>query len=107
MFEGEGKFGKVKCATNVSTGVAFAVKIVDMKRMEASAKGSAVVEKEMAILRMVTHPNVVALYECIVMHGRMHFVMELCRGGDLFEVPPQIRAPLSCLSMVEYHWALM
>ena len=45
------------------------------------------VKKETDILTAVAHPNIVALYECIVMHGRMHFVMELCRGGDLFEVP--------------------
>ena len=36
-------------------------------------------------MKMLDHPNVVKLYETFEEENKLHLVLELCEGGDLFE----------------------
>ncbi|RRT38348.1 hypothetical protein B296_00046838, partial [Ensete ventricosum] len=59
---GEGNFGKVKYARHVVTGQAFAVKILDRKRIQ-SLKIDDQIKREIGTLKLLKHPNVVRLHE--------------------------------------------
>ena len=53
---------QVKFATNVETGLHYAVKMIDKSRME-EAKMVAQIKREIAVMKLVRHPNVVNLIE--------------------------------------------
>ncbi|GMP50909.1 hypothetical protein CsSME_00017332 [Camellia sinensis var. sinensis] len=38
---------------------------------------------EIVILRQTNHPNIIRLHDIIEETGRIHLVLEYCRGGDL------------------------
>ncbi|KAK8914083.1 CBL-interacting protein kinase 21 [Platanthera zijinensis] len=59
---GEGNFAKVKLAKRVDTGEAFAVKILDRKRI-LDLKIHDQIKREIATLKLLKHPNVVRLHE--------------------------------------------
>ena len=40
---------------------------------------------EIAILQKLDHPNIVKFYETYVDYRYVHIVMELCKGGELFD----------------------
>lgn len=41
--------------------------------------------REAEMLRAVTHPNIIKLLDIFREEGRLYLVMELVRGGDLFD----------------------
>lgn len=43
------------------------------------------VDNEVEILRKVHHPNIVSLHEIFLTATTMSLVLDLCRGGELFE----------------------
>ncbi|RWV87620.1 hypothetical protein GW17_00050364 [Ensete ventricosum] len=59
---GEGNFGKVRYARHVDSGLAFAVKILDRKRIQ-SLKIDDQIKREIGTLKLLKHPNVVRLHE--------------------------------------------
>lgn len=80
---GEGTYGKVKWAVNMNTGQEVAIKI--MKPQEVKDKGD--IEREINILKLLKHPNIVELYESIhdEANGKVYLVLELVNGGELFD----------------------
>jgi len=79
---GQGTYGKVKWAVNTVTGLEVAIKI--MKPQELKDKSD--IEREINILKLLKHPNIVDLYE--VLHddqGKIYLVLELITGGELFD----------------------
>eukprot|EP00438_Fugacium_kawagutii_P025202 Skav225047 [mRNA] locus=scaffold1570:24640:28084:- [translate_table: standard] len=42
-------------------------------------------EKERAILARLEHPHIVKMYECFEERHSLWVVLELCRGGELYE----------------------
>merc|ERR1719291_1494862 len=42
-------------------------------------------KQEIAIMKMMDHPNIVKLYESFEDHRNIYLVMELCSGGELFD----------------------
>ncbi|KAJ7307511.1 hypothetical protein JRQ81_009535 [Phrynocephalus forsythii] len=76
---GEGSFSLCRRCRQRQTGAEFAVKIIS-KRMEANT------QREVAALQICeAHPNIVKLHD--VHHDQYHtyLVMELLRGGELFD----------------------
>ncbi|KAL6008840.1 CBL-interacting serine/threonine-protein kinase 1 [Asimina triloba] len=67
---GEGNFGKVKLARNVETGQAFAVKILEKKRI-LDLKIDDQLIREIGTLKLLKHPNVVRLYEALSSYKSM------------------------------------
>jgi calcium-dependent protein kinase len=42
-------------------------------------------KKEIAIMKMMDHPNIIKLFETFEDHRNIYLVMELCSGGELFD----------------------
>ena len=61
----------------------FAIKSIPK---ELSAKrGFKTLKRELSILRIVDHPNIIKLYEIFEDEKYVHIVTEMCYGCDLFE----------------------
>uniref|UniRef100_A0A6V0BWA8 Non-specific serine/threonine protein kinase n=1 Tax=Zooxanthella nutricula TaxID=1333877 RepID=A0A6V0BWA8_9DINO len=73
---GKGGFGLVVRAKHRATGVERAVKAVDRWN---------VTKAESKIMLQMDHPHVIQLHEVFESGTHVHFVMELCSGGDLFD----------------------
>lgn len=42
------------------------------------------VKREISVMNMVRHPNIVELHEVMASKSKIYFAMELVRGGELF-----------------------
>merc|ERR1712154_667394 len=42
-------------------------------------------KQEIAIMKMMDHPNIIKLFETFEDHRNIYLVMELCAGGELFD----------------------
>ncbi|CAI7876130.1 unnamed protein product [Closterium sp. NIES-54] len=88
---GKGAFGEVLECTHNATGRQFACKRIG-KRLITSESDAAEVRKEVAILQQLTaagpsrHGGIVQLVEALEDGVAVYLVMELCEGGDLFEL---------------------
>ncbi|XP_015200173.2 serine/threonine-protein kinase DCLK2 isoform X1 [Lepisosteus oculatus] len=79
---GDGNFAVVKECVERSTGKEFALKIID--KAKCSGKEH-LIENEVAVLRKVKHPNIIMLIEEVDTATELYLVMELVKGGDLFD----------------------
>ncbi|MQL68561.1 hypothetical protein Taro_000807 [Colocasia esculenta] len=80
---GHGSFAKVYYARNVQTGRSVAMKVVGKEKV-IKAGMMEQVKREIAVMKMVTHPNIVELYEVMATRSKIYFAMELVRCGELF-----------------------
>ncbi|MBA0569285.1 hypothetical protein Golob_006726 [Gossypium lobatum] len=80
---GQGTFAKVYYARNLTNGQSCAIKIIDKEKI---MKGGLIdqTKREIAVMRIIKHPNVVQLYEVMASKSKIYFVMEYVRGGELF-----------------------
>uniref|UniRef100_M4AI00 Serine/threonine-protein kinase DCLK2 n=1 Tax=Xiphophorus maculatus TaxID=8083 RepID=M4AI00_XIPMA len=79
---GDGNFAVVKECVERSTGKEFALKIIN--KAKCSGKEH-LIENEVAVLRRVKHPNIIMLIEEVDTPSELCLVMELVKGGDLFD----------------------
>ena len=89
---GTGKFGVVRRVTRklpgvmqdgsaVKAGAAFALKSI----LKSKVVDKASLEAEVSIMRKIKHRNIIQLHEVYEDALRLHLVMELCTGGELFD----------------------
>ncbi|MBA0748031.1 hypothetical protein Gogos_004887 [Gossypium gossypioides] len=80
---GQGTFAKVYQARNLRTGEICAIKTIDKEKI---MKGGLIdqIKREISVMRLVKHPNVVRLYEVMASKSKIYFVMEYVKGGELF-----------------------
>lgn len=81
---GQGTFGKVKLATHEPTGEQVAIKILEKAKI-VDVSDIERVSREIHILKLVRHPNIIQLYEIIETPRYLFLVMEYCPGGELFD----------------------
>ncbi|KAJ1627558.1 kinase-like domain-containing protein [Pavlovales sp. CCMP2436] len=79
---GRGAYGRVHRATRRTDGAEVAVKII---KKGAKEKDSEKLTIEVDVLRRVQHKNLIRLYEVIDAPDTLYLVMQLCRGGELFD----------------------
>ncbi|KAM6261558.1 serine/threonine-protein kinase DCLK2 isoform 1-T4 [Porphyrio hochstetteri] len=79
---GDGNFAVVKECVERSTGKEFALKIIDKAKCCGKEH---LIENEVSILRRVKHPNIIMLIEEMDTPAELYLVMELVKGGDLFD----------------------
>uniref|UniRef100_A0A8D2ZSI3 Serine/threonine-protein kinase DCLK2 n=1 Tax=Scophthalmus maximus TaxID=52904 RepID=A0A8D2ZSI3_SCOMX len=79
---GDGNFAVVKECVERSTGKEFALKIIDKAKCIGKEH---LIENEVAVLRKVKHPNIIMLVEELDTASELYLVMELVKGGDLFD----------------------
>ncbi|ODV90381.1 hypothetical protein CANCADRAFT_24132 [Tortispora caseinolytica NRRL Y-17796] len=80
---GEGSFGKVKLAYNVSNGQRVALKIINRKTL-AKSDMQGRVEREISYLRLLRHPHIIKLYEVMKSQDQIVMVIEFA-GRELFD----------------------
>ncbi|XP_028808620.1 CBL-interacting serine/threonine-protein kinase 14-like [Neltuma alba] len=83
-FLGVGGFAKVYEAFDVVTKQSVAIKVVSKRRI-AEARLTAQVQREIAIMHRLNHPNIVKLYEVLATKTKIYFVMECAHGGELYD----------------------
>ncbi|XP_034532466.1 serine/threonine-protein kinase DCLK2-like [Notolabrus celidotus] len=79
---GDGNFAVVKECVERSTGQEYALKIIDKARCCGKEH---LIENEVAVLRRVRHPSIIELIEVDETPSQLFLVMELVKGGDLFD----------------------
>ena len=80
---GTGKFSDVYAAIELQTDFRWAIKIVDKKRLNEAERE--MLRSEIAIMKLLNHPNVVEMKEVFEDKNKMYVVMELIEGGELFD----------------------
>ncbi|CAI2376707.1 unnamed protein product [Moneuplotes crassus] len=81
---GEGTFGKVRAGTHILTGDKVAVKILEKDRISDVADVERV-SREIHILKLTRHHNIIQLYEIIETKKLLYLIMEYADGGELFD----------------------
>jgi 5'-AMP-activated protein kinase catalytic alpha subunit len=81
---GQGTFGKVKLAIDELTKQKVAIKILEKKKI-VDISDIERVSREIHILKMIRHPNLIQMYEIIETPKHLFLVMEYCPGGELFD----------------------
>ncbi|XP_031494400.1 CBL-interacting protein kinase 5-like [Nymphaea colorata] len=80
---GQGTFAKVYHARNIATKQSVAIKVIDkVKVLKVGMIDQ--IKREISIMKLVRHPNVVQLYEVMASKTKIYFVMEYLKGGELF-----------------------
>ncbi|KAI9175981.1 hypothetical protein H9P43_006345 [Blastocladiella emersonii ATCC 22665] len=80
---GEGNFAKVKLAKHKLTGQEVAIKIIDKTQLDD--KKLQKLYREVRIMKLLHHPNIVRLYEVIETKSTVFLVMEYSNGGELYD----------------------
>ena len=78
---GSGSYGTVKKVKHKKLGEYRAMKIIS-KKSESS-------QNEVDILRKISHPNIVNIFEIYEDSKKYYIMMEICEGGELFEAISQ------------------
>uniref|UniRef100_A0A674PE04 Serine/threonine-protein kinase DCLK2 n=1 Tax=Takifugu rubripes TaxID=31033 RepID=A0A674PE04_TAKRU len=79
---GDGNFAVVRECVERSTGREYALKVISKNKCRGKEH---MIQSEVSILRRVKHPNIVLLIEEIDAHNELYLIMELVKGGDLFD----------------------
>ncbi|KEF61281.1 CAMK/CAMKL/GIN4 protein kinase [Exophiala aquamarina CBS 119918] len=103
---GKGATGRVRLAKHALTHQTAAVKIVSKKsaalvqsasmaRMDRENNSAAVaaglrtmpfgIEREVVIMKLIEHPNIINLYDIWENRGELYLVLEYVQGGELFD----------------------
>ncbi|XP_053398574.1 serine/threonine-protein kinase DCLK1-like isoform X2 [Mercenaria mercenaria] len=79
---GEGNFSIVKESIHKRTNKRYALKIIEKEKCRGKEH---MIQNEVEILKKVKHPNIVELIEEFDSHTELFLVIELVKGGDLFD----------------------
>lgn len=80
---GQGTFAKVYYGRSISTGQSVAIKMIDKEKILRVGLIDQI-KREISVMRLVKHPNVVQLYEVMATKTKIYFVLEYAKGGELF-----------------------
>jgi len=80
---GKGNFAKVKLARHVPTGREVAIKIIDKTQLNPSSLQK--LYREVRLMKVLNHPNIVKLFEVIETEKTLYLVMEYASGGEVFD----------------------
>mmetsp|Transcript_148977 Transcript_148977/g.260342 ORF Transcript_148977/g.260342 Transcript_148977/m.260342 type:complete len:448 (-) Transcript_148977:1922-3265(-) len=83
---GSGTFGKVKYAVDTKdpAQTTYAVKMLNRKSIEEQGMEDQL-KSEIAIMKMLSHQNVVKMFQVIQSASHVYIVLELITGGELFD----------------------
>ncbi|KAH6853329.1 hypothetical protein B0I37DRAFT_3739 [Chaetomium sp. MPI-CAGE-AT-0009] len=82
---GEGEFGKVKLGWKQEGGVQVAIKLIKKDQLGGNPSRMAKIMREVAILKQLTHPNIVRLHKMEESDRHYGIVLEYASGGELFD----------------------
>uniref|UniRef100_A0A6N2MT60 Protein kinase domain-containing protein n=1 Tax=Salix viminalis TaxID=40686 RepID=A0A6N2MT60_SALVM len=78
---GSGSFSVVWHARHRVHGTEVAIKEIATNRLNKKLQDSLL--SEIYYLKSINHPNIIRLHDIIKVPGRIHIVLEYCKGGDL------------------------
>lgn len=92
---GKGSTGRVRLAKHSQTGNLAAIKIVPkiLKKSTIGKKKSKIddnglpygIEREIIIMKLISHPNIMGLYDVWENDDELYLVLEYVEGGELFD----------------------
>lgn len=90
---GRGSTGRVRLAKHSETGQLAAVKIVPKSKFQKNENGNTNgngnspygIEREIIIMKLISHENIMALYDVWENKGELYLVLEYVEGGELFD----------------------
>ena len=68
---------------NLKTGTSVSIKIIDKEKILKVGMVDQI-KREISVMRLARHPNVVKLYEVMASKTKIYFVMEYAKGKELF-----------------------
>lgn len=80
---GKGSFAKVYHARNVKTTQSVAIKVIDKEKILKCGLMDQI-SREISVMKLVRHLNIVQLYEVMATKTKIYFVLEYVKGGELF-----------------------
>lgn len=80
---GRGSFGDVRLATHMISGERVAMKILEKSKISCEDDFKRVV-REIQVLKMLNHPNIVKLMEVIDTPRHIYLVTQFVPNGELF-----------------------
>ncbi|KAK4773598.1 hypothetical protein SAY87_028617 [Trapa incisa] len=81
---GQGTFAKVYYGRNLATNNAVAIKLIDKEKVFKIGLVEQI-KREISVMRIARHPNIVQLYEVMATKSKIYFIMEYAKGGELFD----------------------
>lgn len=89
---GRGSSGRVRLAKHNESGKLAAVKIVPKSQIVDPSTGlpsrnseTFGIEREVIIMKLIEHPNIMTLYDVWENKGELYLVLEYIEGGELFD----------------------
>jgi 5'-AMP-activated protein kinase, catalytic alpha subunit len=80
---GKGSFAKVYHARDVNTSQSVAVKVIDKEKILKCGLMDQI-NREISVVKLVKHPNIVRIHEVMATKTKIYFVLEYVKGGELF-----------------------
>ncbi|KAL6865027.1 hypothetical protein ACP4OV_016178 [Aristida adscensionis] len=80
---GQGTFAKVYHARNIVTLQSVAIKVIDKDKIFKVGLMEQI-RREISVMKLVRHPNIVQLFEVMATKSKIYFVLEYVKGGELF-----------------------
>ncbi|KAL0963170.1 hypothetical protein UPYG_G00350650 [Umbra pygmaea] len=80
---GKGNFAKVKLARHILTSREVAIKIIDKTQLNPTSLQK--LFREVRIMKILNHPNIVKLFEVIETDKTLYLIMEYASGGEVFD----------------------
>ncbi|XP_044463222.1 CBL-interacting serine/threonine-protein kinase 5-like [Mangifera indica] len=80
---GKGTFAKVFYGKHVVSGESVAIKVINKDQVKRQGMMEQI-QREISVMRLVRHPNIVELKEVMATKTKIFFVMEYVKGGELF-----------------------
>ncbi|CAI0399495.1 unnamed protein product [Linum tenue] len=80
---GQGTFAKVYYARSITTNQSVAIKVIDKDKVLKVGLADQI-KREISVMRIARHPNVLQLYEVMATKSKIFFIVEYAKGGELF-----------------------
>ncbi|KAL3521298.1 hypothetical protein ACH5RR_019447 [Cinchona calisaya] len=80
---GQGNFAKVYYGRNLASGQSVAIKVIDKEKILKVGLINQT-KREISVMGLVKHPNILQLYEVMATKTKIYFVLEYAKGGELF-----------------------
>ncbi|KAL6985175.1 CBL-interacting serine/threonine-protein kinase 16 [Sarracenia purpurea var. burkii] len=80
---GKGTFAKVYYGKEMVSGESVAIKVINKDQVKKEGMMEQI-QREISVMRLVRHPNVVELKEVMATKTKIFFIMEHVKGGELF-----------------------
>lgn len=82
---GSGSTGEVRLGRHRVTGELVAVKIINKKRLQDDLELHRKVRREIAVMKLIHHPNILKLYDVYESKHHLLLVLEYAAQGELFD----------------------